>query len=170
MSEDGVFMTYDDSDVYEGEALALKRLKEVVSKVVELDAERKRLKSLLADVDAKLANAKAEAMPFYEQTGINSMKTNDKNVYLLRNIHVVMGENRINAVEELMKLGMKHFVTINHQSFKAYVSELAREHGLTDHKEKKIIGTCEEIRDCLPGKLGNLLNITESFDLRVIKA
>lgn len=142
-----------------------------LARLIDLDTEKKRLKDRMDDIAAELANLKEFCMDQFAELGVTSMKAHGRTVYLSSMIWAGVGEGStaLQVADELKRLNLANFISINTQSLSGYTRELARDtQGMADARGN-IIAEPDEILAVMPGNLPQLLKVTSKSDIKIRK-
>ena len=127
----------------------------------ELDIEKRQLEARLEEVKAELKSLNEPIMTYFAENGIDRITVNGRTVYQKRTIRASCGGEVDIVAEELTRIGKGELVkqAVNANTLSAFVREF---------DEGNM--SAEEIAARLPGNLGNLINITEMFEITARKA
>jgi len=144
-------------------------IKETLAELVRLDNNRRVLEAELDETMKRIAEEKEKVASFFEKSGIGNISTEDRTIYLDRQIWAGVGtESKELFSKTLINIGMGNYLTANHQSLSGWVRDFAREHGLAD-KNGKITASIEEILAALPEQVREVVKVTEKIDVRIRK-
>lgn len=145
----------------------LKNLKKLVLKTKRKDELDRELKEVKADI-ARYAEA---AMEFFIQSGIKSMRIDDRTPYLYRQVFASIAEGfcKTDVKEALEKIGLEEFIGYNTQSLNGYIREELKKDPTLWNKEGSLIATDEQIMAVLPPALAKVLRVSEKIDIKVRK-
>jgi len=140
---------------------------DLLRQINKLDLQRAETKARLDGIEDELDRLKAQAMEFYEQNGLKSMRADGRTFYIQRQIYV-KALDREGAIEALKSLNLADYITYNSNKVSAYVRELAKEHELCN-KDGMITASAEEIETILPEELKGKIGISEKFYFNITK-
>jgi NADP-dependent 3-hydroxy acid dehydrogenase YdfG len=125
----------------------------------------------------KLDDLKQALIPQFLEDGFQSTEIDGRTVYIHAEVRPAMVNGREQVVEALRKEGLDQYIGVNHQSFGAFVREVAREvedaiarENASKPFEQQHVMDEEDVRAALPAALRDHVSITFDHDLRSRKA
>jgi hypothetical protein len=149
------------------------QLKEFVS----LEAQKRRLDAELNLTKQKLDELKDALIPQFIEDGIQRTTVDGRTVSIVTEVRPSMVNGREEVVKALRAEGLDQYIGVNHQSFGAYIREVAREvedaiarENAGKPVEERRLMTEDDVRAALPGTLRDQVAIAFEHKLRSQKA
>ena len=145
--------------------------RKILKRIVELDKKKKANKKESNEINEELSRLKEECKDLFIELGVDSMRTQDRTIYLNKQIYAgaADGVGKLDVVEELKRLDLSGHISFNTQSLSGYTRERAQEVPEFVNDKGDIIADVEQILAILPGRLKDLLKISEVIDIKVRK-
>ncbi len=151
----------------------MQQLKEFVS----LEVRKRDLETDLNLARQQLDDLKEVLIPQFLEDGVQSMKVDGRSVSITREVRAAMVNGREEVVRALREAELDQYIGVNHQSFGAYVREVAREvedlivreNGSKPPEEQRLM-TEEDVRTALPAPLAAAVQISFDHKLQSRKA
>jgi NADP-dependent 3-hydroxy acid dehydrogenase YdfG len=142
-----------------------------------LETEKRRLEGEVKLVKQKLDDLKDALIPQFLEHGFQSTEIDGRTVYIHGEVRPAMVNGREQVVAALRTEGLDQYIGVNHQSFGAYVREVAREveddiarENAKKPFEQHHVMDEEDVRAALPTALREQVAVTFDHDLRSRKA
>lgn len=147
------------------------RIQKLLAEIVDLDTEKKSKNKRVDEINERLAVLKEQCRDLFIELGVDSLKAHGRTVYLAKQLWVGSADDvdKVAVVDELKVLGLSGHISFNTQSLSGYTRELAKDHEEFCNDRGEITASPEEILTILPGKLKNLLKVTEKIDIKIRK-
>jgi hypothetical protein len=144
---------------------------------VRLETDKRRLEGEMKLVKKRLEELKELLVPQFLEDGFQSTEIDGRTVYIHSEVRPAMVNGREQVVAALRAENLDQYIGVNHQSFAAYVREVAREvaDGIAHENaakplEAQRVMSEEDVRSALPAALRGEVAITFDYDLRSTKA
>ncbi len=144
---------------------------------VGLETAKRRLEAELNLTKQKLDDLKEALIPQFLEDGIQKTTVDGRTVSIVTDVRPAMVNGREEVVKALRAEGLDQYIGVNHQSFGAYVREIAREveeaiareNSGKPQEEQKVM-TEDDVRSALPEALRTEVAIAFEYKLRSQKA
>ncbi len=149
----------------------------LLKEFVSLETQKRRLEAELKLIKQQIDALKELLIPQFLEDGFQSTEIDGRTVYIHAEVRPAMVNGRDEVVSALRVEGLDQYIGVNHQSFGAFVREVAREvEDQIAHEnagkpfEQQHVMTEEDVRAALPAALRDQVAITFDHDLRSRKA
>jgi len=142
-----------------------------VRQFVNFEKRKRDLESELKFVAAQLDNLEQSLIPQFLNDGVNSLRIDNRLVYLAEEIYASPRNDRGEVISALKRSDLGQYLSENYntQSLKAFVREVAEEVRLRCQQQERLF-TEEEVRTALPAPLCDALKVSFVHSLRCRKA
>lgn len=141
----------------------------MMERLINLDTRKKALQKELNELSGEIQPLKQVLEDYFIESGIESTRMLNRTVYLHQQIYAGVADDAVAAevAEELKSLNLSEFISVGTQALSAYIRDFVRDNPNFVNEKGDVIVPLEQILASLPGKLPELLKITNKTDIKI---
>ena len=141
----------------------------MMERLIDLDTRKKALQKELNELTGEIQPLKQVLEDYFVQSGIESTRILNRTVYLHQQLYAGVADDAVAAevAEELKSLNLSEFISVGTQALSAYIRDFVRDNPDFVNDKGNVVVPLEQILASLPGKLPELLKITNKTDIKI---